>query len=105
MFAFGLQHLVLGKFVSRIIPGLPAWVPAQAALAYLTGAGLIVASIAMLFDRKRARIGATMLGAFIILAFLVIHVPRLALDPFNAQLWTFALKCLSLAGCAFAVIA
>jgi uncharacterized membrane protein len=105
MFAFGLQHVVLAKFVTRIVPGLPAWVPASNALAYVAGVGLMAASALMLFDRKHGRAVAIALGAIIVLAFIVVHLPRLTVDPINGGLWTFALKCLTLAGCAFAIAA
>jgi uncharacterized membrane protein len=99
--AFGVQHVVLGRFVTRLVPGLPAWMPAQAALAWFAGAVLIGASLALVFDRKHRRALALALGALILLSFLAVHVPQLV----GVRQWTSALKCLSLAGGVLAIAA
>ena len=48
MVAFGIQHFIYGKFVTRIAPELPAWIPWHPFLAYVAGAVLVVAGIAIL---------------------------------------------------------
>lgn len=104
-FAFGVQHLVYGRFVTRLAPALPAWIPAPTALAYAAGAGLVVASVALVMDKHRARGIAIVLGLLILLSFVVTHTPRLIAAPRNTIMWLQALKCLTLASGAFALAA
>jgi uncharacterized membrane protein len=105
MLGFGLQHLVTGRFVTRIVPEAPPWLPVPTTLAYLLGVVLIAASIPLLFNKRWSRHIALALGALLVLCFVLIHVPRLLTQPINGRFWTHGLKCLSLAGGAFAVAA
>lgn len=85
---YGVEH-----FLHPInVPGvpleklMPAWIPAHYAIAYLTGAILVVAGAAILLT-KNARLAATYLGAWIFLIVLFIYGPILIaglLDPRTA---------------------
>jgi uncharacterized membrane protein len=103
--AFGVQHLWLGRFVTRLAPALPAWVPAQTVVAYIVGVTLIAASIAMIADQRRGRFISIVLGALILVSFVVTHIPRLVARPGDIIMWLQALKGLTLASGAFAVAA
>jgi uncharacterized membrane protein len=104
-FVFGIQHLVLGRFVTRLAPVLPAWMPAPTALAYVAGAALVAVSIALIANPRRARGLAIGLGVAILLSFVLTHIPRLIATPRSTGIWLQALKCLTLAGGAFALAA
>jgi uncharacterized membrane protein len=75
---FGVQHFLhpLGLPGVPLEKEMPTWVPARAAVDYLTGAFLIVAGVCFLMAR-RTRMAATYLGAWIVLLVLVIYGPVL----------------------------
>lgn len=97
MMAFGVQHLVYRAFVTRLVPGLPAWIPGQPLLASLFGIALIAIGLALLLQFK-ARAAALWLGSVILLSVVLLYLPRLAADPHNGGLWTNVGKALTLAG-------
>lgn len=96
--AFGIQHPVYGAFVTRVVPTLPV----PPVLAYLVGCGLVVAGAALL-SRKRAPAAGLILGAGLLLSFLLLYVPMLFRTEPLSGLWTNAGKALALAGGAFLV--
>ena len=100
MVAFGLQHLVYGKFVTRVTPKLPDGVPGQALWAYFIGGLLIAAGVGLLL-RKRAYVAGMLLGGLMLLSFLVLYLPLLFTTPVLGGLWTNAGKVLAMAGGAF----
>jgi uncharacterized membrane protein len=100
--AFGIQHLVYGGFVTRVVPKLPAWIPRHHFWAYVTGVALICAGGGMLLP-KRARTAGTLLGSLILLSFLVFYLPLLLASQPLGGLWTNAGKALALSGGAFLI--
>lgn len=100
--AFGIQHLIYGDFVTRVAPKLPAWIPWHPLWAYMAGIGLIAAAAAMLVG-KGARQAALLLGAAILLSFVVLYLPLVAAGPPLSGVWTNAGKALALSGGAFLV--
>ncbi len=58
--ASGVLQLVTGEFV-RLVPKMPAWIPAPSAWAYLTGVVLVVTGLAILSGRM-ARTAASRRG-------------------------------------------
>jgi len=100
--AFGIQHLLYGEFVTRVVPKLPAWIPWHSFWAYATGLILITAGAAILLQ-KRARLAAELLGALILLSVLAFYLPPLLVTPILGPLWTNAGKALALSGGAFLV--
>lgn len=103
--AFGIQHLVYADFITRLVPKLPAWIPAQPTLAYLFGAVLIAGGIALAKPIRKARPVALVLGSIIFLSFAALYLPRLLPDLRNGGLWTQAFKALGFTGALFAIAA
>jgi uncharacterized membrane protein len=101
---FGLQHLIYGEFVTRIMPAWPAWVPLRSAWAYLIGAGLIAAG-ALMFSGKRVRSTALLLAKILLFTAAVFALPTALVDASVGLAWTNAGKALALAGGALVVAA
>jgi uncharacterized membrane protein len=79
---FGVEHFVFPGFVP-VIPlsqPMPAWMPAQAAITYGTGAALLIAGVLLLLD-LRARLVASLLGALILGVVVVFYGPLLVAVP------------------------
>ena len=82
---YGVEHFLhpanvpgvpLGKF-------MPPWIPAHAAIAYVTGALLLIAGVFILLNKK-TRMAATYLGTWIVLLVLFVYGPILIaslMDP------------------------
>ena len=109
---FGVQHFLhpLGLPGVPLEKEMPTWVPVRVLIDYLTGTGLMVAGVCFLSGRK-VRVAATYLGAWIVLAVVVIYGPFLIgalADPstavkveglnYFADTLLFAAVILSLAG-------
>src|SRR4051794_39083162 len=97
MIAFGIQHLVYGDFVTRVVPKLGAY---SSSWAYLAGIILVTCGLAILF-RKSVRLAALLLGSLILLSFFVFYVPLLLKSQLLNGTWTNAGKALALSGGAF----
>jgi uncharacterized membrane protein len=105
MIAFGVQHFVYLDFVTRIFPRPPAllaWAPGRSFLACVVGAFLVVTGAAIIL-RKGARWAALLLGAAVLVSFVLIYLPALIANPQLGGLWTSAGKALGLSGGAFLV--
>lgn len=102
LIAWGLQHLVAGDFVTRVVPSWPAWLPARTMSAYLVGAALIAAGAAIALDVK-GRAAALAFGAFAFLSFVLLHVPLAAKDNLLGGRWTGAGKALVMCGGALCI--
>lgn len=102
--AFGILQIVYGDFVTRVVPGWPAWIPGRSLWVYLTGALLIAGGAAILLGIKGRTVAVT-LGALIALSFVFLHVPRAAAGAFMGGTWTSAGKGLVLCGGCLAVAA
>jgi uncharacterized membrane protein len=100
--AFGLQHLIYGDFVTRVVLSWPAWAPGRAFWAYVVGAGLIAAGLALL-SSKMTRSMALLLGALLLLSFVGLSLPVAVAGVAWGGEWTSALKALALSGGAFIV--
>jgi uncharacterized membrane protein len=93
LIAWGLQHLVAGDFVTRVVPSWPAWMPARTLWAYLIGAALIAAGMAIILQIK-ARAAALIFGVMAFISFLFLHLPLAARDVLWGGSWTGAGKAL-----------
>lgn len=85
---YGVEHFRHTANVPGVPLGklMPSWIPAHAAIAYFTGAILVLAGAAILFA-KHVRLAATYLGAWIFLIVLAIYGPILItslVDPSTA---------------------
>ncbi|HND87752.1 MAG TPA: hypothetical protein PK971_05475, partial [Saprospiraceae bacterium] len=79
---------------------IPAYMPAKIIWVYLTGAGLVAASVAMLTG-KYDKLAAVLLAVFLIIMVLLIHsqVAMMSADPRTSQMGlSNLLKDISLAG-------
>jgi uncharacterized membrane protein len=100
--ASGILQLATGEFV-RIVPKLPAWVPAPSGWAYLFGVILVALGLAILSGRM-ARAAASVLGVMILLDVAFLYVPSFFNQPeidrpfLRGFMYTNPLKCLALAG-------
>ncbi len=102
MVAFGLQHLIYGDFVTRVVPSWPAWLPGRTSSAYLIGAALVAAGGAILLQ-FRTRGAALLLAVLLMLSFVFLGLPLAVGDmPWGGK-WTNAGKTLALCGGALAV--
>jgi uncharacterized membrane protein len=103
--ASGFLQLVTGDFV-RLVPKLPAWIPAPSIWPYLFGVILVVAGLAILADR-RTRTAAAAVGALILLMVVFLCLPELVAAPgmerpyLRGFMWTKPFKALALGGTAF----
>jgi uncharacterized membrane protein len=102
MAAFAIQQFVYGAFVTRFIPDPPAWVPAHQALAYISGAVVLLAALAILSNRQ-AYPAALLLAYIGTFSGMLIDLPRLRIDYANGGLWTSTGKAFALSAGALLV--
>jgi uncharacterized membrane protein len=103
MIVFGVQHLIYGAFVTRIVPPLPSWVPGGTALAYLCGVVLVVAGGAIL-AQVRVREAALTLAAILLLSVVLLYAPVLAANPYQGGMITQMFKAVAFCGGALVVL-
>ena len=96
--ALGSQDLIGGELLRGLQP-VPAWLPAHAVWAELTGAVLVVAGAGIVAD-KRLRVAARGLLALLCLWLAVVHLPIVIAEPRNGGAWTAAFETVALAGAA-----
>ncbi len=80
---FGMMHFA---FADQMKMGIPAFVPGALFLVYLSGAGLIAASLSLFIQKwvKEAMIGVSV---FLISTIMLVHVPGLGNpDPMFQQM-------------------
>lgn len=84
---YGIEHLLHPEFAPGVpLPKLtPHWVPLPFFWAYLVGAVLLVAGIAILFNR-RSQIAATYVGLVMTLLTLLLYTPILAMVRQSSQI-------------------
>jgi uncharacterized membrane protein YphA (DoxX/SURF4 family) len=99
--AFGVQQLIWQTFV-RIVPALPAWVPAPRAWAVIFGAILIASGVAII-TQKFARLAALVTTVLILGFVICLDIPEIAVDPSQGFRWTNPAKALALFGGALLV--
>ena len=92
----GLMQLANQEFV-RLVPKLPAWMPAAGAWPAVTGALLLVIGLAFLTDRK-ASAAANLLLAMLLASFVVQRIPEIWAAPGPLATWLNPAKVLALAG-------
>lgn len=94
---FGAQHFLFASFVAALVP---AFFPARWFWAYATGAAMIAAAISLITGIK-ARLAAVLLGAMLLMFFLLIQVPKLAAGDWATVSWTRVLQDFAIASGAF----
>jgi uncharacterized membrane protein YphA (DoxX/SURF4 family) len=94
--AFGIQHFVYARYSAGLGPpwhlGRPVW-------ALLFGVLLVAVGVAIFLGRK-ARMAATFLGAILLLSFLLLYIPRIAIQVHNPGPWTSGFEILGMSGAA-----
>lgn len=95
--AFGLQHLIHGDFVTRVVVQWPDWLPLRIVWAWCVGLALMAAGASIL-ARSNAAVAAAWLGALTLLSFAFISLPFAAADAAWGGRWTMAGKTLALGG-------
>jgi uncharacterized membrane protein len=102
----GIHQLFYADFRTVILPPWPSWRTSPGIWAYLAGAALIVAGLAIIFEKK-ARVVALVLGAVLLALIVFWHVPyMLFVFPnhlYHLGVWADATKALALSGGAFVV--
>ncbi len=94
--AFGIQHFIYAVFLKGIGP---PWFPGRPLWACLSGVVLTATGGAILFGKK-APWAATLLGAMMLLLFLLLHMPRVAANLRDADKRTSAFEVLAMCGVA-----
>lgn len=100
LIVFGVQHFMYARFVATLVP---AWIPARLFWAYFVGTAFFAASISLM-TRIKAFLAAALLGLMFFLWVVIVHAPRIALTPHNANEWTSGLVALAMSGGAFLLI-
>jgi uncharacterized membrane protein len=98
LIGMGIQHFFFRRFVPMVVPAWPTWVPGRLFWVFLVGTILIAGGGAILAG-VRARLAATLLGALLLLSFLLLHIPaNLRSGVSSVEGWADALTALTLAG-------
>jgi len=79
---FGLEHFPHPEFAPGVPLAkiVPQWIPGRLLWAYLAGAVLVAAGLALIVNKK-ARMAATCLGFMILLLVLFVYLPILVASP------------------------
>jgi uncharacterized membrane protein YphA (DoxX/SURF4 family) len=91
---FGVTHFLIPRGIASLIP---AWIPGGLFWAYFYGTAFIAAGISIVTGFM-ARWGAFCLGMMFLLWFLLLHAPRVAIDPRNPAEWSSAFIALGMCG-------
>lgn len=95
---FGLFHFMNAQPMADYV--VPAYMPAKVIWVYLSGAGLIAATVSMLIG-KYDKLATTLLAVFLLLLVVMVHLPgAMAGGPTAQTSVSMLLKDLSLAGAA-----
>jgi uncharacterized membrane protein len=95
---FGLFHFMNAQAMADFV--VPAYMPAKSIWVYLSGAGLIAATVSMLVG-KYDKLASTLLAVFLLLLVAMVHLPGAMSGTAQAQAsMSMLLKDLALAGAA-----
>jgi uncharacterized membrane protein len=99
---YGVEHFLHpanapGVPLEKIIP---TWIPARLAWAYLAGAVLFVAGIALILNKK-AQLAATYMGIMILLLMLFVYLPLLIASPTDLEALNYFFDTLLFCGTIF----
>jgi uncharacterized membrane protein len=99
---FGIAHFLYPKDVADY---MPAWVPYKMFWAYFAGAALIGSSIAIIL-KINVGLAATLLGAMLLIWFIILHIPKVIAAPSSAEMrgeLTSAFLALAYSGIAYVI--
>lgn len=95
---FGLFHFMNANAMADFI--VPSYMPAKTIFVYLSGAGLIAATVSMLIG-KYDKLATTLLAVFLLLLVITVHLPGAMRSGEGAQAsMSMLLKDMALAGAA-----
>ena len=94
LFAFGIFHFVYHAYIASVIP---AWIPGNLFWTYGIGCALIAAGVAVLTGIQ-ARLATTLLAIMFASWVVIVHAPRVAASPANADEWSSMIIALSCCG-------
>lgn len=79
---YGVEHFLHPEYAPGVplAKVIPVWIPGRLEWAYLAGAVLVAAGIALIINKK-ARMAATYLGLMILLLVLFVYLPMLVASP------------------------
>jgi uncharacterized membrane protein len=97
MVVFGIQHILYAPFIASLIP---AWIPGNYFWAYGTGLALITAGISITFEWK-SKTSSVWLGIMISLWIVLVHMPRIKINPSDDYEWANLFQAFILATAAF----
>ncbi len=106
-FLFGIPMAVFGIFhfinAGSMVGMVPSWMPGPKIWVYLTGAALVLAAVAIMFQIKD-RLAAQLLGLMLLLFALLVHMPGLGAEDETAKTMSMvmAMKDIAMAGGALA---
>lgn len=92
----GMQHIIYLQFVATLVP---AYMPVPVFWAALTGAGMMLAGISFLLQR-RTQIAALLLSIMMAGFIVMIHIPKLTAAPHEINNWIRAMQDLAILGTA-----
>ena len=92
---FGLFHFMNANAMAAMVP-----IPGGAIWVYVTGACLIAAAVSIIIGKKD-KLATFLLGGFLLLTLLTVHLPLVMEDSMNQVAMTNLLKDLALAGAAW----
>ncbi len=94
--AFGIQHLVFGRFAAGLGP---PWIPGRPLLAYLFGLIFVAAGTAIIIG-KQTHLAATLLASIAFLYFLLLYIPLIIKHLHDPLPWTRGFEILAMCGAA-----
>ena len=84
LLAFGLFHFLYHAYIEAVVP---AWIPGHKFWTYGIGLALMAAGLAIL-TRIKGRLAATLLSIMFGSWVFIVHTPRVAANPSNADEWS-----------------
>ena len=97
MVVFGIQHILYAPFIASLIP---AWIPGGHFWSYGTGLALIAAGISITFEWK-SKSSTLLLGMMISLWIVLVHMPRVKINPSDYYEWASLFQAFIIATAAF----
>ena len=97
MVVFGIQHILYAPFIASLIP---AWIPGGHFWSYGTGLALIAAGISITSEWK-SKSSSLWLGMMISLWIVLVHMPRLKINPSDYYEWASLFQAFIIATAAF----
>jgi len=96
---FGTQHFLYARFVATLVP---SWIPVRLFWAYFAGVAFIAAALSIA-TQQRSRLAASLLGTMFFIWVWIVHSPRVAAAPHNANEWTSLFVALAMCGGAWTI--